>query len=188
MARHIATRLRQRVGKPAPHNYPRRCWPGEARGACFQKRKTMSRPGSRTIDILLVEDNPGDVRLTIEGLAEGNIPNRLHVARDGVEALEFLRRDGAFADAVRPDLILLDLNLPRMGGREVLARLKADPDLKAIPTIVLSTSRAEQDVSQSYALQANCYIAKPVDLDAFIRVIKAIEDFWLTTAILPTRR
>ena len=97
----------------------------------------MSRPGSRTIDILLVEDNPGDVRLTIEGLAEGNIPNRLHVARDGVEALEFLRRDGSFADAVRPDLILLDLNLPRMGGREVLARLKADPDLKAIPTIVL---------------------------------------------------
>jgi two-component system, chemotaxis family, response regulator Rcp1 len=148
----------------------------------------MSRPGSRTIDILLVEDNPGDVRLTIEGLAECNVPNRLHVARDGVEALQFLRRDGDFADAARPDLILLDLNLPRMGGREVLATLKADPKLKSIPTIVLTTSRAEQDVAQSYALQANCYIAKPVDLDAFIGVVKAIEDFWLTTAILPTHR
>jgi two-component system, chemotaxis family, response regulator Rcp1 len=148
----------------------------------------MSRPGSRTIDILLVEDNPGDVRLTIEGLAAGNVPNRLHVARDGVEALQFLRRDGAFSDAVRPDLILLDLNLPRMSGREVLATLKADPDLKAIPTIVLTTSRAEQDVAQSYALQANCYIVKPVDLDGFIGVVKSIEDFWLTTAILPTRR
>jgi CheY-like chemotaxis protein len=148
----------------------------------------MSRPASRTLDILLVEDNPGDVRLTIEGLAEGNIRNRLHVARDGVEALEYLKRDGVFTDAVRPDLILLDLNLPRMGGREVLAALKSDPDLKAIPTIVLTTSCDQQDVSQSYALQANCYVTKPVDVDAFFGVLKSIENFWLTTAILPTHR
>jgi CheY-like chemotaxis protein len=139
------------------------------------------------LDILLVEDNPGDVRLTIEGLAEGNVPNRLHVVPDGVAALEFLRHAGAFVDAVRPDVILLDLNLPRMGGRDVLATLKADPDLKTIPTIVLTTSRADQDIVQSYALHANCYIAKPVDLDEFIRVVKAIEQFWLATAILPNR-
>jgi CheY-like chemotaxis protein len=148
----------------------------------------MSSRESRAVDILLVEDNPADVRLTIEGLAEGNIPNRLHVAHDGVEALEFLRREGVFVNATRPDLILLDLNLPRMGGREVLATLKTDPELKSIPTIVLTTSRAEHDVSQSYALQANCYITKPMDLDGFIGVVKAIEDFWLTTAILPTQR
>jgi CheY-like chemotaxis protein len=141
----------------------------------------------RAIDILLVEDNPGDVRLTIEGLARSSIPHHLSVARDGVEAMQLLGREAAFADAVRPDLILLDLNLPRMSGREVLARLKADPDLKTIPTIVLTTSRAEQDVLQSYALQANCYIAKPVDLDEFLAAVKAIEDFWLTTATLPRR-
>src|SRR5438477_1220351 len=131
----------------------------------------------RPIDILLVEDNPGDVRLTIEGLKEGKVRNKLHVARDGVEALAFLRQEGEFADAVRPDLILLDLNLPRKDGREVLADIKADPDLKTIPVVVLTTSRADQDVLQSYQLQANCYITKPVDLEQFIGVVKSLEEF-----------
>ena len=145
----------------------------------------MTRPGGRPIEILLVEDNPGDVRLTIEGLREGKVRNNLHVARDGVEALAFLRREGDFADAVRPDLILLDLNLPRKDGREVLADIKSDPALKTIPVVVLTTSRAEQDVLHSYELQANCYITKPVDLEQFITVVKSIEDFWLTIVTLP---
>ena len=147
----------------------------------------MMRPGGRPIEILLVEDNPGDVRLTIEGLNEGKVRNNLHVARDGVEALAFLRREGEFGDAVRPDLILLDLNLPRKDGREVLADIKSDPDLKTIPVVVLTTSRAEQDVLHSYQLQANCYITKPVDLEQFITVVKSIEDFWLTIVTLPQR-
>jgi two-component system, chemotaxis family, response regulator Rcp1 len=141
----------------------------------------------RAIEILLVEDNPGDVRLTIEGLNEGKVRNNLHVARDGVEALEFLRHQGRFADAVRPDLILLDLNLPRMDGREVLAHVKSDPLLKTIPIVVLTTSRAERDILNSYELQANCYITKPVDLEQFMNVIKSIEDFWLTIVTLPNR-
>jgi len=139
------------------------------------------------IEILLVEDNPGDVRLTIEGLNEGKVRNNLHVARDGVEALQFLRHQGRFADAVRPDLILLDLNLPRMDGREVLAEVKSDPLLKTIPIVVLTTSRAERDILNSYELQANCYITKPVDLEQFLNVIKSIEDFWLTIVTLPNR-
>jgi two-component system, chemotaxis family, response regulator Rcp1 len=147
----------------------------------------MSIANGRPIEILLVEDNPGDVRLTMEGLNEGKVRNNLHVARDGVEALEFLRRAGRFKDSVRPDLILLDLNLPRMDGREVLAEIKADPQLKTIPVVVLTTSRAEQDVLHSYQLQANCYITKPVDLDQFITVVKSIEDFWLTIVTLPDR-
>ena len=138
----------------------------------------------RPIEILLVEDNPGDVRLTLEALRDSKVRNNLHVARDGVEALEFLRR----TDAVRPDLILLDLNLPRKDGREVLAEIKADPLLKTIPVVVLTTSRAEQDVLRSYELQANCYITKPVDLDQFITVVKSIEDFWLTIVTLPHAR
>jgi CheY-like chemotaxis protein len=142
-------------------------------------------PGGRPIEILLVEDNPGDVRLTIEALRESKVRNHLSVARDGVEALAFVRREGAHAQAVRPDLILLDLNLPRKDGREVLAELKADPDLKTIPVVILTTSRAEQDVLRSYELQANCYITKPVDLDQFITVVKSIEDFWLTIVTLP---
>ena len=142
-------------------------------------------PGGRPIEILLVEDNPGDVRLTIEALRESKVRNHLSVARDGVEALAFLRREGTLAEAVRPDLILLDLNLPRKDGREVLAELKADPDLKTIPVVILTTSRAEQDVLRSYELQANCYISKPVDLDQFITVVKSIEDFWLTIVTLP---
>jgi len=147
----------------------------------------MTAQSGRAIEILLVEDNPGDVRLTIEGLNEGKVRNNLHVARDGVEALEFLRRQGRFANAVRPDLILLDLNLPRMDGREVLAEVKSDADLKTIPIVVLTTSRAERDIVQSYQLQANCYITKPVDLEQFINVVKSIEDFWLTIVTLPNR-
>jgi two-component system, chemotaxis family, response regulator Rcp1 len=142
----------------------------------------------RPIDILLVEDNPGDVRLTIEALRESKVRNHLHVATDGVEAMAFLRRDGHYANAVRPDLVLLDLNLPRKDGREVLADMKADPELKTIPVVVLTTSRAEQDVFRSYELQANCYISKPVDLEQFITVVRAIEDFWLTIVTLPGQR
>jgi CheY-like chemotaxis protein len=145
----------------------------------------MTRPSGRPIEILLVEDNPGDVRLTMEGLNEGKVRNNLHVAKDGVEAMAFLRRERQFQNAVRPDLILLDLNLPRKDGREVLADIKSDNDLKTIPVVVLTTSRAEQDVLHSYQLQANCYITKPVDLEQFITVVKSIEDFWLTIVTLP---
>jgi chemotaxis family two-component system response regulator Rcp1 len=141
----------------------------------------------RPIEILLVEDNPGDVRLTMEGLTESKVRNNLHVAQDGVEAMAFLRREGQHGGAVRPDLILLDLNLPRMDGREVLAAVKSDPQLRTIPVVVLTTSRAEQDVLRSYELQANCYITKPVDLAQFITVVKSIEDFWFTIVTLPHR-
>jgi chemotaxis family two-component system response regulator Rcp1 len=140
----------------------------------------------RPVEILLVEDNPGDVRLTIEALRDGKVYNHLNVARDGVEALAFLRREGAFGDAPRPDLILLDLNLPRKDGREVLADIKSDPALRTIPVVVLTTSRAEQDVMRSYELQANCYITKPVDLEQFIIVVQSIENFWLTIVTLPS--
>ena len=146
---------------------------------------TGSPTGGRPIEILLVEDNPGDVRLTVEGLKEGKVRNNLHVARDGVEAMAFLRREGAYRNAVRPDLILLDLNLPRKDGREVLQDLKQDPVLHSIPVVVLTTSRSEQDVLRSYELQANCYITKPVDLEQFITVVRSIEDFWLTIVTLP---
>jgi len=139
----------------------------------------------RLAEILLVEDNPGDVRLTIEALRESKVRNSLNVARDGVEALEYLRREGPFAAAPRPDLILLDLNLPRKDGREVLQEIKADPALHTIPVVILTTSRAEQDVLRSYELKANCYITKPVDLEQFITVVKSIEDFWLTIVTLP---
>lgn len=139
------------------------------------------------IEILLVEDNPGDVRLTIEALKEGKVRNRLSVARDGVEALAFLRRQGAYADAARPDLILLDLNLPRKDGREVLAEIKVDPNLRRIPVVVLTTSKAEEDVLRTYDLHANCYIAKPVDLEQFISVVRSIDDFWLSVVRLPPK-
>ena len=139
----------------------------------------------RPIEILLVEDNPGDVRLAIEALRESKVRNNLHVARDGVEALAFLRREQPHDEAPRPDLILLDLNLPRKDGRQVLAEIKVDPRLHTIPVVILTTSRAEQDVLRSYELQANCYITKPVDLDQFITVVKSIEDFWLTIVTLP---
>jgi CheY-like chemotaxis protein len=139
----------------------------------------------RAISILLVEDNPGDVRLTREALREGKVRNELQVARDGVEALDLLARRGPFADAARPDLILLDLNLPRKDGREVLAELKADQNLRRIPVVVLTTSQAEKDIRASYDLHANCYISKPVDLDRFIEVVKSIDGFWLGVAALP---
>lgn len=138
------------------------------------------------IEILLVEDNPADVRLTQEALREGKVKNRLSVARDGVEALRMLRREGAFATASRPDLILLDLNLPKKDGREVLAEIKADDELKLIPVVVLTTSTAELDILKSYALHANCYITKPVDLEQFVAVVKSIDDFWLTVVRLPS--
>ena len=139
----------------------------------------------RPVQILLVEDNPGDVRLTMEALKEAKVVNRLTVVKDGIEALSLLRREGPHADAVRPDLILLDLNLPRKDGREVLAEIKADDDLKRIPVVVLTTSQDEQDVLKTYNLYANCYITKPVDLDQFITVVKSIEDFWLGIVVLP---
>jgi chemotaxis family two-component system response regulator Rcp1 len=144
--------------------------------------------GGKPIEILLVEDNPGDVRLTIEGLRESKVRNNLHVAADGVIALAFLRREPGYEHAPRPDLILLDLNLPRKDGREVLAEVKADPELKRIPIVVLTTSSAEQDVLRSYELQAASYITKPVDLEQFITVVKSIEDFWLTIVTFPHQR
>jgi two-component system, chemotaxis family, response regulator Rcp1 len=140
---------------------------------------------SRPIEVLLVEDNPGDVRLTKEALKEGKVSNRLHVAPDGVEALAFLRREGAYADAVRPDLILLDLNLPKKDGREVLQEVKSDPNLRNIPVVVLTSSQAEQDILRAYDLHANCYVSKPVDLDQFITVVKSIETFWFSIVRLP---
>ena len=139
----------------------------------------------RPAEVLLVEDNPGDVRLTQEVLREGKISNRLSVAIDGVEALAFLRREAAFADAPRPDLILLDLNLPKKDGREVLAEIKEDESLRQIPVVVLTTSKAEEDIIRSYELYANCYITKPVDLDKFISIIQKIEQFWMTIVKLP---
>jgi chemotaxis family two-component system response regulator Rcp1 len=135
--------------------------------------------------ILLVEDNPGDVRLTREALKEGKILNELSVVEDGVEALAFLRREGRYAEAARPDLILLDLNLPKKDGREVLEEIKGDGTLKKIPVVVLTTSAAERDILKAYDLHANCYITKPVDLEQFMRVVQLIEDFWLTIVKLP---
>ncbi|HEY3475127.1 MAG TPA: response regulator [Anaerolineales bacterium] len=139
----------------------------------------------RPIEILLVEDNPGDVRLTQEVFKEGKVRNKLNVAWNGEEALAYLRREGRFAHATRPDVILLDLNLPRKGGREVLAEIKADPKLKCIPVVVLTTSQADQDIVESYNQHANCYIVKPVDLDHFINVVRTIEGFWLQIVKLP---
>lgn len=140
---------------------------------------------AKPIEILLVEDNPGDVRLTVEALKEGKVLNHLSVVGDGVEAMVFLRRTGPCASAPRPDLILLDLNLPKKDGREVLAMIKADERLHRIPIIVLTTSEAEEDILRAYNLNANCYISKPVDLDQFIKVVRSIQDFWLTIVKLP---
>lgn len=140
---------------------------------------------SQPIEILLVEDNPGDVRLTLEALEEAKVRNTVHVARDGVAALAFLRRAAAHTTAPRPGLILLDLNLPKKDGREVLAEIKADPQLRRIPVVVLTTSQAEQDILRTYDLGANCYVTKPVDLDQFLHVVQSIESFWLTIVQLP---
>jgi len=137
------------------------------------------------VEILLVEDNAADVRLTKEALAEGKVYNNLHWTKDGVEALEFLHRKGKHKGAPKPDIILLDLNLPKKDGREVLQEIKADDKLKRIPVVVLTTSQAEEDILRSYNLHANCYVTKPVDLDQFIKVVKSIDTFWLTVVTLP---
>jgi two-component system, chemotaxis family, response regulator Rcp1 len=140
---------------------------------------------SRPIEILLVEDNPGDVRLMLEAFKEGEVLNNFTVMNDGVEALAYLRREGRHAKAIRPELILLDLNLPKKDGREVLAEIKADERLMKIPVIVLTTSAAEEDIAMAYGRHANCYITKPADLDQFLRVVHSIERFWLTLVKLP---
>jgi chemotaxis family two-component system response regulator Rcp1 len=137
------------------------------------------------IEILLVEDNPGDVRLTIEALKEGKVANEINVAADGIEALAFLRREGKYENAPKPDLILLDLNLPKKNGREVLAEIKMNPHLKCIPVVILTSSQAEKDIVTTYNLHANCYITKPVDFDQFIKVVKSIENFWFKVVKLP---
>lgn len=137
------------------------------------------------VEILLVEDSPGDVRLTVEALKEAKVHNRLNVVADGVEAMAFLLRQRQYADAPRPDLILLDLNLPKKDGREVLAEIKVNPDLMTIPVVVLTTSRSEEDVVRAYEYHANCYITKPVDFQQFLNVVRSIENFWLTVVKLP---
>lgn len=139
------------------------------------------------IEILLVEDNPGDVRLTKESFKEAKVRNKLDVVEDGVEAMAFLRREGKYADAPRPDLILLDLNLPKKDGREVLGEIKTDEDLRRIPVVVLTVSKADEDILRAYNLNANCYITKPIGLEQFIKVVKTIEDFWLTIVKLPPK-
>ena len=141
---------------------------------------------SKAIEILLVEDDPGDARLTVEAFKEGNVINNLTVVNDGVEAIGYLRREGVHANAVRPDLILLDLNLPKMDGRQVLAMIKADEGLMSIPVVVLTTSASQDDVERAYCSHANCYLTKPVDLEGFLRVVHSIESFWLSSVKLPS--
>jgi chemotaxis family two-component system response regulator Rcp1 len=143
---------------------------------------------TKVIDILLVEDNLGDVRLTREALKEGKVLNTLYVVGDGIEALEFLKHKGQYVMAPYPDIILLDLNLPRMDGRELLANIKTDPNLRRIPVVILTTSKAEEDILMTYDLHANCFITKPVDMDKFITVIKSVEEFWFTIVKLPPDR
>jgi chemotaxis family two-component system response regulator Rcp1 len=139
----------------------------------------------KPIEILMVEDNPGDVRLTVEALKETKLNNNLNIVKNGVEALAYLRREGEYANAARPDLILLDLNLPKKDGREVLREIKEDQDLGRIPVVILTTSQAEEDILRTYDLHANCYISKPVDLEQFTQVVQSIEFFWLTIVKLP---
>lgn len=139
-------------------------------------------------EVLLVEDSPGDVRLTQEAFRDANMSIHLHVATDGVEAMAFLRKEGEYRKSPRPDMILLDLNLPRMDGREVLAHIKADADLRSIPTVILTTSDSEADIVKSYQLQANCYLSKPVQLDAFETLVRSINDFWLTKVKFPQQK
>jgi len=148
----------------------------------------MTQPQSpRQIEVLLVEDDPGDVLMTREAFEDYKVRNQLHVVNDGVAALAFLRREGEYAEAPRPDLVLLDLNLPRMDGREVLQAVKSDPQLASIPVVVLTTSEAEEDVLRSYTLHANAYVTKPVDFDRFIKVVREIDDFFVTVVRLPQR-
>jgi CheY-like chemotaxis protein len=139
----------------------------------------------KSVSILLVEDNPGDADLAREALEGSKLENRLHAVDDGEKAMAFLRREPPYQDAPRPDLILLDLNLPRKDGREVLAEIKSDPGLRSIPVVILTTSQAEEDVCRSYNLHANCYITKPIDLNQFLHVVRSIEDFWLSIVVLP---
>ena len=139
------------------------------------------------LQVLLVEDNPGDVRLTEEAFKDAKVQLEMHVAVDGVEAMEFLHREGKFAESPRPDLILLDLNLPRKDGRDVLAEVKGDPSLMTIPVVILTTSASDVDIESSYMLHANCYISKPVDMEGFLTVVKSIDDFWLTVVKLPPK-
>jgi chemotaxis family two-component system response regulator Rcp1 len=145
----------------------------------------MKHTNGRPVEILLVEDNPGDVRLMVEALKDAKVNNNLHVASNGEAAMEFLRREGNHAEALTPDLVMLDLNLPKKDGREVLAEIKEDPDLKHIPVVVITTSAAEEDILKSYKLHANCYITKPVNFEQFIKVVHSIEEFWLTVVRLP---
>ncbi len=148
-------------------------------------RQMNQNNGGRRVEVLLVEDNPGDIRLTQEAFKEGRILVNLTVATDGAQAIDILNRRGPYTDTPRPDLILLDLNLPKKNGREVLGEIKADHDLKRIPVIVMTTSKAAQDIHKVYDLNANCYITKPVELDDFLRIVRSIEDFWLTIVTLP---
>ena len=147
----------------------------------------MDKSNGKPVDILLVEDNPADVRLTVEAFKDGKIANRLHVTRDGVEAINFLLRLPPYENAIRPDLILLDLNLPKKNGREVLAEIKQAPSLRQIPVVVLTTSKADEDVIRSYDLHANCYISKPIDFERLIQVVRAIENFWISVVKLPPK-
>jgi CheY-like chemotaxis protein len=149
----------------------------------LQQDENIGRP----VEILLVEDNPGDVRLAIEALKDAKVRNNLNHVPDGEEALAYLRKEGKYAASKRPDLVLLDLNLPRKSGREVLCEVKEDPRLRTIPVVILTTSQAEEDILKAYNCNANCYISKPVDLDQFITVVRSIEDFWLTIVKLPSR-
>jgi two-component system, chemotaxis family, response regulator Rcp1 len=151
------------------------------------KRYIAQKTETRPVDILLVEDNPGDVRLTKEALKDAKVLNEIYVARDGVEAMQFVHREGSFANAPMPDLILLDLNLPRKDGREVLAEIKKDPKLQHIPVVVLTTSKADEDIIKTYNLHANAYITKPVDLNRFVEIMHALEQFWFTIVKLPPK-
>jgi two-component system, chemotaxis family, response regulator Rcp1 len=151
------------------------------------KRSIAQKIENRPIDILLVEDNPGDVRLTREALKDAKVLNEIHVARDGVEAMQFVHREGSFKNAPMPDLILLDLNLPRKDGREVLADIKQDPKLCHIPVVVLTTSKADEDIVKTYNLHANAYITKPVDLNRFVEIMHSLEEFWFTIVKLPPK-
>jgi chemotaxis family two-component system response regulator Rcp1 len=144
-------------------------------------KKNIGKP----VDILLVEDNPGDVRLTKEALRDAKVRNKIFVAKDGVEAMEFLRKEGSFTDMQTPDLILLDLNLPRKNGREVLTEIKNDPELKRIPVVILTSSTADEDILKAYNLHANCYITKPVDLNGFVKIMHSLDEFWFTIVKLP---
>ena len=159
--------------------------PAKVRHFIFHFRQLKKKFSMSPVEILLVEDNPGDVRLTQEALDEARVINRLSVVEDGMDAMDFLYREGTYSEAPRPDLILLDLNLPKKDGREVLAEVKDDATLKQIPIIVMTTSKAEEDIIKTYNLHANCYITKPVDFDEFIGVVKSIENFWLSIVKLP---